>query len=199
MARPDRRSPRPTARWPSATLSTWVVALLFFSCLASTARAAHVVFENCLRDGYRNAEPTPLQWLPIKVDARFDTHPENNTLLVTMWGNVTGSRFTNSPLPPPGSPLWDDPEEKNGKIFREPEGQSKMITTLLSKVDFLSYGTPNHLADFCNDTLMNAKCPLGPVFDANMYVVLAPANLCLVPPADHAVNQAHHSNSPLST
>ncbi|KAH6685247.1 integral membrane protein, partial [Plectosphaerella plurivora] len=142
--------------------------------MVGTAHAALINFDNCLPDTYKRSDPPPLQWVPKQLDARFDYSADNNTLQVIMWGNVTGSRFT-SPLPPPGSPLWDDPDEQNGKIFRNPEGQSTKITTLLTKVDFLSYGTPNVLGDFCNDRLVNAQCPLAPVFDANILPLELPS------------------------
>ncbi|KAL1875294.1 hypothetical protein VTK73DRAFT_10191 [Phialemonium thermophilum] len=126
-----------------------------------------VPFENCLSDSYRFNNPTLLQWVPLYVNASFNkSGKDRRRLEVTMWGNVTGSLFTGA-LPPPDSPDWSDPSKTNGKILDEPEPDSPhpKLTTLHSKVNFLSYEPWSENTNFCNTSLTNATCPLGPVFN----------------------------------
>lgn len=125
-------------------------------------------FANCLSESYINNVPTPLQWVPQFVDAAFDTTNTKHTLRVTMWGNVTGS-FTNVSLPAPGSPDWTDPRKTDGKILGEPEPNAPKpkLTTLRSKIDVLTYEPWSQNTNFCNTSLVNASCPLAPVFGAN--------------------------------
>ncbi|KAK4245637.1 hypothetical protein C7999DRAFT_16188 [Corynascus novoguineensis] len=133
------------------------------------AAAAAVPFENCLPETYVNNEPTPLQWTPHQVDASFLATGSKHTLRVTMWGNVTGS-FTSVALPPPGSPHWSDSSETDGKIVDEPEPDvpKPKLTTLHSKLEVLTYEPWSENTNFCNTSLVNATCPLAPVFvDAN--------------------------------
>jgi hypothetical protein len=127
-----------------------------------------VPFENCLSDPYINNVPTPLQWVPMFVDAAFDTTDPKHTLRVTMWGNVTGAS-TAVTLPPPNSPDWADPSKTDGKILYEPEPNvpEPKITTLHSKIEVLTYEPWSEGTDFCNKSLTNASCPLAPVFNAN--------------------------------
>lgn len=104
--------------------------------------------------------------MPLFVDAAFDTLNPNHTLRVTMYGNVTGTR-TNAPLPPWDSRDWADPNKTDGKIVREPQPDSSepKLTTLHSKMDFLSYEPWNLDSDFCAESLTNASCPLAPIFN----------------------------------
>lgn len=122
-------------------------------------------YENCLPDTYRYNVPTLLQWVPYQVDAFFDTESPQHTLRVTMWGNVTGSVY-NVTLPPPNSTDWTDPNKHDGKILDEPEpdAPAPKLTTLHSKVDFLTYEPWSESTNFCNRSLTHASCPLGPVF-----------------------------------
>ena len=150
-------------------LSAWL--------LVQPAAAVMVPFENCLSDSYRYNDPTLLQWVPLYVDAYFDTKDPRHRLQVTMWGNVTGS-FYNVTLPPPGSPDWSDPAKVDGKILDEPEPNSPhpKLTTLHSKVNFLTYEPWREDAKFCSTSLTNASCPLAPVFDTtSLYVEEAPS------------------------
>jgi len=144
------------------------VALL--GLFAQASLAAVVRYENCLQDSYRNYDPRPLQWLPNRVDAKFDTTDPKHTLRVTMWGNVTGA-FTNVTLPPPGSPDWTDPTKLDGKILDEPEkdSPSPKLTTLHSKVEVLSYQPWSNSTNFCQSVASdgNSSCPLAPIFNVN--------------------------------
>ncbi len=141
----------------------------FFVVLFVRPAAAALItsYDNCLGDNYLAARnPVLLQWIPLYVDAAFDTQNPKHTLRVTLYGNVTGT-LTTATLPPWDSPDWSDPNKTDGKIVREPEpdSASPKLTTLHTKVDVLTYEPWNHDYDFCLKSLTNATCPLGPVFN----------------------------------
>ncbi|KAI0147871.1 integral membrane protein [Hypoxylon sp. NC0597] len=130
-----------------------------------------VPFENCLDSKYiYSNQPqgeAQLQWVPLHVDAVFDTVNPAHNLRVTVWGNVTG-RAGSDPLPSWDSPDWNDPSlVLNGKIQNEPDQSvppaQRKVTTLHSKVDVLTYEPWYLNSNFC-DSLLNGTCPLGPVF-----------------------------------
>ena len=125
-------------RLSAVSYASWLI-LLFACFFARTAHAVHIKFENCLPDSYRLGDPLPLQWEPLLADARFDTESDNHNLRVIVWGNVTGSRFRVD-LPPPDDPAWEDPEATDGKILRIPDDERPSRTTLVTQVDYLSYG-----------------------------------------------------------
>ncbi|KAM7197649.1 putative flavin carrier protein 3 [Naviculisporaceae sp. PSN 640] len=154
---------------PSSIRKSGVALGLMLGVLCQPAKAAFIVFENCLPESYVNNDPKPLQWVPAKVDASFDTIDPRHTLRITMWGNVTGSAV-NVPLPPGNdSAYWNDPNKTDGKIVNEPEPNvpKPKLTTLHSKVGFLTYEPFSNGSDFCEHSLRNASCPLGPVFNAD--------------------------------
>ncbi|KAK1828211.1 hypothetical protein QBC39DRAFT_374888 [Podospora conica] len=136
--------------------------------LVQVSTAAFIPFDNCLPESYKNNVPVPLQWVPLFVDATFNLTDPKHTLTVTMWGNVTGA-FFNVTLPPADSPDWADPTKTDGKIIDEPDpGVPKpMLTTLHSRINFLTYIPWTDNFNFCNNSLHNATCPLAPVFDGN--------------------------------
>lgn len=171
--RPQSRSRfrRSRLRFPLAGLISFVYSLrlhILLSVLFRPSLAASVPFENCLAESYVNNKPVPLQWVPIYVDASFDTSTPKHTLRVTMWGNVTGSS-TNVTLPPSNSTDWKDPTKLDGKILNEPEPgvEHPKLTTLHSKVEFLTYEPFSDNTNFCNTSLANGTCPLAPVFETN--------------------------------
>ncbi|KAK3330297.1 hypothetical protein B0H66DRAFT_468502 [Apodospora peruviana] len=159
---PARRSRSPVSLAPGMAL------LLVLGVLCQPAAAAFVTWENCLPESYINNDPKPLQWEPYKVDASFNTTDPKHTLRVIMWGNVTGSS-TNVTLPPANSSHWADPTKLDGKILNEPEPNvpNPKLTTLHSKVEFLTYEPWSENTNFCDESLGNASCPLAPVFNAN--------------------------------
>ncbi|CAK7216379.1 hypothetical protein SEUCBS140593_002849 [Sporothrix eucalyptigena] len=146
--------------------------MVLLACLGiQPASAVSVAFQNCLPDDYLlNKDPVLLQWVPLYVDASFDDAGSGNrNLLVTMYGNVTGSR-TSTPLPAWNSPAWNDSSDTDGKILREPDSTSSApkLTTLHSKIEVLTYEPWNNDTDFCATSLTNASCPLGPVFNTSV-------------------------------
>lgn len=132
---------------------------------AAPAAAVRIPFTNCLDDSYRFNDPLPLQWEPLYVDAVFDSRGDRHNLQVLVWGNVSGS-VSDTTLPPPNDPYWQDDAETEGKIIQSPEPGSKnaKATTLFRKVDVLTFEPWSEAVDFCLHGLANASCPLGPVF-----------------------------------
>jgi hypothetical protein len=122
-----------------------------------------IPFTNCLSDAYRLHEPTRLQWVPLYADAVFDTEDEKHSLRVIVWGNVTGARTT-SELPSPDDPSWNDDDKINGKIDELPQSGYRTATTYFPRVNFLTYVPYNGRFNFCNTSLVNGTCPLGPYF-----------------------------------
>lgn len=157
-------------------LPNLVLGFLVVCTWIRTASAIGVNFENCLPSNYiysnQESDQVQLQWIPVFVDAVFDTQNPSHNLRVTVWGNVTG-RVGTDPLPPPGSANWSDPElVLNGKILNEPDPTApvaqRKVTTLHNKVDVLTYEPYFLNLNFC-DSILNGSCPLGPVFDDNIY------------------------------
>lgn len=142
-----------------------LVAVILFALLAPTPVAAvRIPFTNCLPDSYQLNEPSLLQWVPLYADAVFDDKDGEHNLLVTVWGNVTGST-NKADLPAPGDPYWQDDDSKEGKIDRTPEqGQDRKATTLYRKVNVLTFEPWSEVIDFCSEGLTNYTCPLSPVF-----------------------------------
>ncbi|ERT01285.1 hypothetical protein HMPREF1624_02527 [Sporothrix schenckii ATCC 58251] len=160
---------RPTAAWMNM-LATMLLVLL--ACIGiQPARAVSVQFENCMPEDYvDNTDPVLLQWVPLLVEASFDaTANDSRKLLVTMYGNVTGTR-SSAPLPAWDSPLWNDPSNTNGKILRAPDTSvaNPKLTTLHSKMEVLTYEPWSNDTDFCADSLTDGVCPLGPVFNTSV-------------------------------
>ena len=179
-----RLSPK-ISRW-----TTFTVTLLIICSLAASASAALIPFENCLGDNILNpAEEADrmLQWVPLFVDASYDTEDGRHTLTVTVWGNVTGHFYLNEELPSsPDHPDWTDPGVSTGKILEnpEPDAERPVITTLQSKVNVLTYEPWNNVASFCG-SLDNGECPLAPVFNtSDVYAPTTSPWLCFGIQAD---------------
>ena len=155
------RLPKLWSLTPSVTL------VLILAILSRPCGATFIAFENCLSESYVNNEPKLLQWVPAGVDASFITTDAIHTLRITMWGNVTGST-TNDTLPAwNDTAYWNDAKKTVGKILSVPEpNAANKLTTLLSEIKFLTYQPFFESANFCTDKLVNASCPLGPVFNA---------------------------------
>lgn len=153
----------------SAPISSFVgLALVILACfLPKPVAAVLVPFDNCLSDSYRAG--SGLKWNPLFVDARFDADEPAHNLQIIVWGNVSGS-YTAGDIPPANDSAWDNPKEITGKILEQPEGDN--LTTLETRVNVLTYQPYFQKVAFCNDSLVNATCPLGPVF--NTSVMCAP-------------------------
>ncbi|KAI0016061.1 hypothetical protein F4780DRAFT_711101 [Xylariomycetidae sp. FL0641] len=157
--------------------------LLVLSCSwFSPAWAVRIPFDNCLSESYIYSNPSipqdevQLQFVPLVLDATFDTVNPTHNLGLTVWGNVTG-RVGEEPLPAPGAPEWeDDTLALNGKIQYEPFPNDKprpLITTLHSAIDVLTFSPYINNANFCS-SIVNASCPLGPIFNNTAFDL--PAN-----------------------
>lgn len=139
--------------------------LSIFVCLLITpATAALINFQNCLSQVYQNNNPPALQFVPLFMDASFNTTDPSHRLVVTVWGNVT-EVYTKVQLPPSTDPDWTNPNFTNGKIENLPAPGTKW-TTLSKKVNVLTYEPWKQSDKFC-DVLVNGTCPLGPSFTAN--------------------------------
>lgn len=168
MVLPRRRHTR------SFSTLVYLLALITSLCI-SPASAVLIDFNNCLSEAYQNGEsgqPKQLQFVPLFMDARFNTTDPRHTLQVIVWGNVTGSGPDNLVV---NLPAWNDDKywqsnETNlgGKIISIPNEDSTnpKLTTLSNKVEVLTYEPYDHSDAFC-DVLVNATCPLAPAFYAN--------------------------------
>ncbi|OAQ81683.1 integral membrane protein [Purpureocillium lilacinum] len=145
---------------PMTLLATMLLLVLF---VASPADAVRVNVTNCLSEDYLSAASPRLQWEPLFAEAKFDTKNSTHNLQLTVWGNVTGKQYQDN-LPPPDSEYWTnpDPANNNGKIVETVDGGK--ATTLVQRVNVLTYEPWNHLSSFCKDALINGSCPLSPVF-----------------------------------
>ncbi|KAL0469211.1 hypothetical protein QR685DRAFT_329973 [Neurospora intermedia] len=180
MARTDKDGPRLGARVAPGSHSRLLLRLssrlkcLFLLALrllwVQSVTAVLIPFDNCLDKSYQMDQPTRLQWKPLFIDASFDDHDDRHTLKLTMWGNVTGAATSgNITLPPPGSPDWNDTSKHDGKIVAvpEPDSANPKVTTLFTHIHVLTYSEATERTDFCNQSLRNAHCPLGPVWEVN--------------------------------
>ncbi|KAF4777593.1 integral membrane protein [Colletotrichum scovillei] len=159
-----RLSPLPSRIRRSIVDSFGALLTIFLACLLiRPASAVLIPFDNCLPDSYRNFNPLPLQWSPVYVDARFDTENPDHLLQIIVWGNVSGSLYKVD-LPAKGDPLWNDPTHTDGKILDYTREGNK-VTTLASKINFLTYEPFSNVSSFCNYSLVNGSCPLSPVFN----------------------------------
>ncbi|KAL0936603.1 uncharacterized protein CTRU02_208818 [Colletotrichum truncatum] len=167
--RPRLRSLSPRSSIFTSSLFSMLLVILT-SLLIQPAAAVLVPFDNCLDDSYTNIkyQPPQLQWNALFVDARFDTKDPTHNLRIVVWGNVSGS-YTAAPdggVPPSNDPAWHDDSKPYGKIHEKPDMTN--LTTLQTKVNVLSYQPYFHKSAFCNDSLVNGSCPLGPVFNTSV-------------------------------
>lgn len=146
-----------------------LLVLILVLALLPMAQAVRIPFTNCLSDDYRLSTPKLLQWTPLYADASFDTESDSHRLLVTIWGNVSGS-VSGADLPDGDSSYWTNPNETEGKIVRtpDPDGKDAKATTLYRRVGVLTYQPWSHTDDFCTSGLVNGTCPLSPVFDPDV-------------------------------
>ena len=155
--------------WRSAINGNGKMNMLMFLSLFTQPVLAVLLqhFQNCLPASVRLSEPLQLQWIPLYVGATFDNKGPSHNLRVTVWGNVTGAYDpTTVTLPAWNSEEWSNPNFTDGKIVDDPfPDTANLLTTLHSKIDVLTYEPYAADFDFCNGSLTNASCPLGPVFN----------------------------------
>ncbi|KAI5466726.1 hypothetical protein BGZ63DRAFT_345959 [Mariannaea sp. PMI_226] len=147
-------------------LSSNFIFALFLAILA--VNSAHAVqiksYSNCLSDSYRSSPY--LKWNPVYVDAKYDTMNDSHSLQVVVYGNVTGSQNGTSVPPSTDTAYWDDTTQTFGKIVPIPDTNTNKLTTLIRRVNFLTYEPWNERVDFCQ-ALGNGACPLGPVWNTS--------------------------------
>lgn len=142
---------------------------LFLNFIITPASAVFISFQNCLPRNVQNS--AQLQIIPLYVDAVFDTTDPSHNLNLTVWGNVTGS-LPELDLPSgTNTSYWNNPNMTDGKIVDVPDPEGVNVkTSFFRKVNALTYQPYQAaVADFC-ESLINATCPLGPVFPGNASV-----------------------------
>ncbi|KAI9861375.1 MAG: hypothetical protein M1813_005272 [Trichoglossum hirsutum] len=134
--------------------------------LANPISAVFVKFDNCLDESVIRSKPPKLQFIPLHFYANFNNSDHSHTLNLTVYGNVSGS-LNQVPLPPSSDPRWKNPDDSLGKIVSvDPAWGTNIATTLLTKVNMLSFTPYSNLTYFC-DQLVSGSCPIGPVWDGN--------------------------------
>jgi len=140
-----------------------VLGIITLCALFGPSEAAMVNFQNCLSPNIVSAgPPIPLQWIPLAVSAVFNASAPSHNLNVTVYGNITG-QATQGQLPPLNSSRWSNVNETLGKIV-DVDPNNHLRSVLRAAFNVLTY-TPYRapLTPFC-DGIMNAVCPLAPVF-----------------------------------
>lgn len=143
-------------------------ALLLLFSLATRflpTNGAFINFENCLGPGILNGQPLQLQWVPLFVNAHFQTESPY-TLNLTYYGNVSGQQIE-GPYPPPNDPSWNNPNITFGKIARVGQRGNGNFSTLFSQAQVLNYNAWDARASQFCPHLVNGECPLAPRFFAN--------------------------------
>ncbi|KAF1816175.1 hypothetical protein P152DRAFT_113039 [Eremomyces bilateralis CBS 781.70] len=143
-----------------------VIALSILSTAIPRTNAAFLAFENCLPPGMiSSGDPKPLQFVPHFFSATFNATNDENSLDLTVYGNVTGQAYVGE-LPPPTDPAWKDPGSPAGKILNVSE-TNNYYSTIFSEAKVLTF-TPwvSHPAPFC-DYVRDEACPIAPAFFQN--------------------------------
>ncbi|KAH0543553.1 hypothetical protein FGG08_002114 [Glutinoglossum americanum] len=155
-------------RWSILPVTATQLPLIAFliALLASPISAAFVKFENCLDKSVIESKPPKLQFIPLHFYANFNNSDHTHILNLTVYGNVSGSA-NQVQLPPPNDPQWANTSETLGKIVSvDPAWGTNVATTLLTRVNMLSFTPYSGLTFFC-DQLVSGGCPIGPVWNNN--------------------------------
>lgn len=150
--------------WALRRRISWVgviqIVLIAIVAITEPAAAASVNFENCMSPILVFGQQ--LQFVPLFVNATFNSSAISHNLNITVYGNVTG-RTQNDPLPDPTDRHWVNPNETEGKIPDLSPDNNK-YTTLKTTFNVLDY-TPYNAdpSRFC-DSIVQGKCPLAPSF-----------------------------------
>lgn len=79
--------------------------LQLLSLLVQPTTAAFITFQNCLDPNIINSNPLELQFIPLYVNAHFNSSDQAHNLNVTIYGNVSGQAVTGT-YPPATDPGW---------------------------------------------------------------------------------------------
>ncbi|RDI77087.1 hypothetical protein Vi05172_g12944 [Venturia inaequalis] len=158
--------PRPTVGTrrprPTAGITSTVLLLLLSIVTIPPVNAAFINFDNCLNPNILNSSPKQLQFVPLFVNALFNTTDKKHNLNITVYGNVTG-QAQDGTYPPRTDPIFNNDTKGLFSIADAPDN----FTTLFTNIDVLSYEAYNAApARFCNTTLKR-DCPWIPLWDAN--------------------------------
>lgn len=128
--------------------------------IINPSSAAIINLKNCLSPDIINHNAT-LQFIPIVLNAVFNSTTSSHNLNVTVYGNVTGGLSNNQSFLQDDT-HWSDTNETDGKI---PDlGSAGIHTTLKAAFNVLDYNLYiARLTEFCNSTV-NGHCPLAPSF-----------------------------------
>lgn len=160
LRRPRTRS-RPAPPLPRGIISTVLLLLLSIATLPAVS-AGFITFDNCLNPNILNSSPKQLQFVPLFVNAVFNTTDKKRNLNITVYGNVTG-QAQDGAYPPRTDPIFKNDTKGLFSIADAPDN----FTTLFTNIDVLSYEAYNAApARFCNTTLKR-DCPWIPLWDAN--------------------------------
>lgn len=135
--------------------------LIAIVAIIKPATAASVNFENCMSPNVVNSPQ--LQFIPLFVNATFNSSAISHNLSITVYGNVTG-RTHSAPLPgPTDHGYWSNPNQTEGKIPDLSPDNNKYTTlkTTFNVLDYTSYNADP--SRFC-DSIVQGICPLGPSF-----------------------------------
>ncbi|GAB7350179.1 hypothetical protein MBLNU459_g0842t1 [Dothideomycetes sp. NU459] len=164
LARRLRSLPLPLPPPPSPSPSLALL-LALVSLFAAPSLAVFINFDNCLTESIINSKPLQLQFVPLFVDAVFNTSAPSHNLNITFYGNVTG-QATQGTYPPPSDPSWSDSNDTFGKIV-DVSPTNNRYSTLFQRFQVLTYDAYSAPAiRFCESTV-DGQCPLGPSFYAN--------------------------------
>lgn len=143
----------------------WIL-IMVLMLLVSPTHAVFHDFDNCLPESIVSSHPLLLQFVPLRVSVAFNSDDPPHGLSITVYGNVSGTTDPGTPYPPPDAPQWSDPNSTFGKIEDLSRSNNK-YSTLLTKIDVLSYSPYSHASRFCK-SVVQGHCPLAPVFDADL-------------------------------
>ena len=102
--------------------------------LLPSAYAAQVPFTNCLDTAIQNPQSGGqrlLQFVPMFLDARFNTTDRRHGLNITVYGNVTGQSLPD-PLPDwSNNTYWNSPNSTEGKVRHPLTAIRSLATTTI--------------------------------------------------------------------
>ena len=146
----------------SSILSLIRILLIVIIAIVEPSTAVSVHFENCMSPDIVNSNPIRLQFIPLYVNATFNSTAPSHNLNFTIYGNVTG-RTSEQQLPSPGDSHWKYPNETEGKI-PDVSQPANTYTTLKATFNVLDYTPYNNKGTRFCESLVQGECPLAPLF-----------------------------------